>query len=611
MSYLDKISSPQDLKKLSPDNYAELCEEIREFLIENVMRTGGHLASNLGVVELTVAMHLAFDCPKDKILFDVGHQSYVHKLLTGRKEGFLTLRKHGGMAGFPKTSESKYDAFNTGHASTSISAALGLARARDLRGGDENIIALIGDGSLGGGMALEALNDAGISKTKLIIIINDNQMSIGKNVGGLSEHLSKLRIRPSYTKAKGSIKDFLYSKGKLSEGVANILKAAKDKIKDVTIQGGLFEELGFTYLGIIDGHDIKSLVEVFESAKNLDGPVIIHTYTKKGMGYKEAEEHPDLYHGVSEGASVSSDKNITYSKAFEKTIYNIGLENKNVVTITAAMKSACGLDSFADAFPDRFFDVGIAEQHAVTMAAGLSMGGSVPVVCIYSTFLQRAYDQILHDVCMQNLHVVFAIDRAGVVGEDGETHQGIYDLSYLSHLPNMTILSPTCLKEFEQMLKYAINEHSGPIAVRYPKAHISDRNTSSDFVFGKAEVITTGENVTIVAEGRMVDICLKASELLKVSGVSSTVINLRTLKPFDRECIKKYADANNIIFTVEDNIKTGGVGSYIALETGLKVYNLGFSDGVLVHGKQSELLKENKLDYRGIAETITSMIKEV
>lgn len=611
MTYLDKISSPEDLKKLTSENYGELCDEIREFLIDNVMRTGGHLASNLGVVELTVAMHLAFDCPKDKFVFDVGHQSYVHKLLTGRKGRFDSLRKFGGMSGFPKTSESEYDSFNVGHASTSISAALGLARARDLRGGNENIVALIGDGALGGGMALEALNDAGISKTKLIIIINDNQMSIGKNVGGLSEHLSKLRIRPSYTKAKGSIKDFLYSKGKFSESIAKTLKAAKDKIKDVTIHGGVFEELGFTYLGIIDGHDIESLVEVFEHAKDIDGPVIIHTFTKKGMGYKDAEEHPDLFHGVADNSSVKAEKTITYSSAFEKTIYNIGFENKNVVAITAAMKSACGLDEFAKAFPDRFFDVGIAEQHAVTMAAGLAMGNITPVVCIYSTFLQRAYDQILHDVCLQNLHVVFAIDRAGVVGEDGETHQGIYDLSYLSHMPNMMILSPTCIDEFEQMLKYAINEHTGPVAIRYPKSHVSKRRVSNSFIPRVAEVISIGEDVTIVAEGRMVECALKAAELMKVSGIKSTVINLRTLKPFDKNCIEKYASKSNLLVTLEDNIKTGGIGALISSETNFNVLNIGYNDGILFQGKQEELLKANKLDYHGVAETIISRIKEV
>ncbi len=611
MTYLDKISSPEDLKNISPENYGELCGEIREFLIDNVMRTGGHLASNLGVVELTVAMHLAFNCPKDKFIFDVGHQSYVHKLITGRKEGFSSLRKFGGMSGFPKTTESEYDSFNVGHASTSISAALGLARARDLHDGDENIVALIGDGSLGGGMALEALNDAGISKTKLIIILNDNQMSIGKNVGGLSEHLSKLRIRPSYTKAKGSIKDFLNSKGKLSESIAKTLKAAKDKIKDVTIRGGVFEELGFTYLGIIDGHDIESLVEVFEHAKNIDGPVIIHTYTKKGMGYKDAEEHPDLFHGVSDNSNANAEKNITYSKAFEKTLYNIGCENKKVVAITAAMKSACGLDEFANAFPERFFDVGIAEQHAVTLAAGLAMGNITPVVCIYSTFLQRAYDQILHDVCLQNLHVVFAIDRAGVVGEDGETHQGIYDLSYLSHMPNMMILSPACLDEFEQMLRFAINEHTGPVAIRYPKAQVSKRSTSNDFVPSVAEVLSTGKDVTIVSEGRMVDCAVKAAELMEISGINSTVINLRTLKPFDKNCIEKYASKSKLLVTIEDNIKTGGIGSFISSETGYNVLNIGFNDGILVQGKQDELLKANKLDYHGVAETIISRIKEV
>lgn len=609
MTYLDKISSPDDLKKISPADYGALCDEIREFLIENVLQTGGHLASNLGVVELTLAMHIAFDAPRDKMIFDVGHQSYVHKLITGRKEGFGTLRKYGGLSGFPKTSESDYDSFNVGHASTSISAALGLARARDLRGTDENIVALIGDGSLGGGMAWEALNDAASSKTKLIIIINDNQMAISENVGGLSEHLSKLRIRPSYTKAKGNIKDFLYSKGKFTEGIANVLKAAKDKIKDVTIHGGLFEELGFTYLGIIDGHNVENLVEVFEHAKNIDGPVIIHTHTKKGMGYKDAEEHPDLYHGVSE--NNKSSEVTTYSKAFERIIHNIGRENDRVVTITAAMKSACGLDKFEQEFPDRFFDVGIAEQHAVTMAAGLSMGGAVPVVCIYSTFLQRAYDQILHDVCLQNLHVVFAIDRAGVVGEDGETHQGIYDLSYLSHMPNMMILSPSCEKEFNEMLDYAVNKHNGPVAIRYPKAQVSKRSTNKVFIPGISEVITTGDDVTILAEGRMVDCAINASELLALSGINSTVINLRTLKPFDEECINKYADNSKLVVTLEDNIKYGGIGSYIRAKTNIDMYNIGFESGILVQGKQAELLKENNLDYHGVAKTIINMIKEV
>ncbi len=605
---LEQISTPDDLKKLNPASYPVLCDEIRQTLLKNILRTGGHLASNLGVVELTVALHLAFFCPKDKIVFDVGHQSYVHKLLTGRYQAFSTIRQSGGLSGFPKPDESEYDAFVAGHASTSISAALGLARARDLCGEQFDVIAFIGDGALGGGMAYEAMNDAGISKTKLLVVLNDNEMSIEKNVGGMSEYLSKLRSTQKYIHTREGIANFLERFGAPGRGIRNAISKVKDIFKYSTMAGSIFENLGFTYLGIIDGHDINGLVDVFRRAKNLSGPVLIHTFTKKGMGYLDAEENPGKYHGVKSKMTVVTKNALDYSSALGTELVAVAKENPAVVAVTAAMTSGCGLTGFAQKFPARFFDVGIAEQHAVTMAAGMAAGHMVPVVCIYSTFLQRAYDQLIHDVCLQNLHVVFCVDRAGVVGEDGETHQGVFDLSYLTHMPNMTVLAPSNYKELAQMLRYAVNVHDGPIAIRYPRGAISFDDRKNDFVPGKCEVAKPGSDATIAAVGRMVDHALCAANILAKKGIDIEVLNIRCVKPFDKAAVLASANKTKRLYILEDNLKNGGFGSFFMqncpVPKDVRVTCLGWGDAFIPHAKVRELFARFGLDGEGIAKAI-------
>lgn len=469
---LDKYQDFDSIKSMSINELNQFSYEIREFLIDNVSKTGGHLASNLGVVELTLSIFNVFDLNKDKVIWDVGHQAYVHKILTGRKDKFNTLRQYGGLSGFPKICESPYDVFETGHSSTSISAALGMARARDIKGENNKVIAVIGDGALTGGMALEALNDLGFNKTDLIIILNDNQMSIAENVGGMSSYLSKVRLDPTYNKLKKEVNNTLNKIPNVGKGMARSLERVKNGIKQMIVPGMLFENLGIKYLGPIDGHDIKELSKVMKMAKNINGPVLIHTITKKGKGYAYAEKKPDKFHGIGpfdcDSGEVNSKTCLTYSKVFGEELTKIAKEDKKVVAITAAMKDGTGLRKFGETFPKRFFDVGIAEQHAVTLAAGIATEGLKPVFAVYSTFLQRAYDQILHDICIQNLPVVLGIDRAGIVGSDGETHQGIFDLSYLSSLPNMTIIAPKCLEEMGIMLRWALNQNS-PVAIRYPR----------------------------------------------------------------------------------------------------------------------------------------------
>lgn len=607
MSILDTIKSPADIKDLDIDNLNKLAIEIRKFLINNIMVTGGHLASNLGVVELTLALHKVFDLSKDRLIFDVGHQSYVHKILTGRKERFTTLRMLNGLSGFPKPDESIYDAFGAGHASTSVSAAVGMARARDLNGSDENIIAFIGDGALTGGMAFEALNDIGMRKSKVIIILNDNEMSIEKNVGGLSAHLSMLRYNQKYLNTKNTVAEYLDKKGKKGAAVASWLKNAKNRFKFATMAAPYFESIGINYVGIIDGHNIEALVEILERVKNVDEPVIIHTFTKKGSGYKEAEEKPDKYHGVSP-KSIGKEKSKGYSEAFGDVLTEISKNNNKVVAITAAMATGCGLTKFANTFPERIFDVGIAEEHAVTMAAGMATSGIIPVVCIYSTFLQRAYDQIIHDVCMQKLHVVFAIDRAGLVGEDGETHQGLFDMSFLSHIPNLTILAPSNISELNQMLDYAVNECDGPVAIRYPKDVAIDR-TCSDFVPYKPEVLGHKSGYPIVTYGRMVIAAEKAANILKNKSIDCYVVNLRTVAPLTG--IDEWINGNHI-FTLEDNYTAGGIGSIIAsyaAEKGILCSKLGFPSEFIRHGKQKELFELYSLSPEKIAEDIERKLK--
>ncbi len=606
---LEKIESPDDLKKLNTDELTVLCREIREFLIDSVSETGGHLASNLGIVELTVALHTVFDVPKDKIIFDVGHQSYVHKILTGRKEGFKTLRQFGGMSGFPKKSESECDVFNTGHSSTSISAALGIARARDLDVDDYNVISVFGDGALTGGMMYEAMNDAGHSKTPLILVLNDNAMSISKNVGAIPKHLRKLRMSPTYFRSKHVVEGFLKHIPLVGKHIVNLIKHIKRNFRRLVIPTTIFDDMGFRYMGPVDGHDIKALINCFEYARSEKRPVLIHVQTKKGRGYVHAENNPQKFHGISafnKETGETQKKGETYSERFGKTLINLAENNKKVVAITGAMPNGTGLDNFQKKFRNRFFDVGIAEQHGTTMAAGLASAGYVPVIPLYSSFLQRAYDQTLHDVCLQNLHVVFPIDRAGIVGADGETHQGVYDISYLSHMPNMTILSPATLDQLETMLHFAVNNFNAPIAIRYPRGGTEAEDISSDFTLGKAQLIKSGSDVTVIASGRMVK---RAQESAALTNKSIEIIAIPTIKPLDEEAIISSAIKTGKVITIEDNVKTGGLGSMIGTllkekQIDCKFRIFAFPDKPITHGSIDELDKLYGLDAETIANEI-------
>ncbi len=611
MNTLDKLFSKETIKNADKKTEEKICETIRELIIDTVNTNGGHLASNLGVVELTYAMHKVFDFPKDKVVFDVGHQSYVHKILSGRYDKLHTIRKFGGISGFPKTSESEYDSFNTGHSSTSISAALGIARARDLQNEDYNVIAFIGDGALGGGMAFEAMNDLGETKTKLIIILNDNEMSINRNVGGLSAHLSMLRTEKSYLNAKDKMHSLLAKTGKVGRGITKLIRSIKKSITFLTVSEPMFEELGIKYIGIIDGHDIGELTEALNKAKNIEGPVIIHALTKKGKGYKCAEDNPDIYHGVSARGNKQPSVLKSYTQIFGDYMSEKAENTRNLVAITAAMCGGCGLDMFSKKYPDRFYDVGIAEQHAVTMAAGLASKGIIPVFSVYSTFLQRGYDQVLHDVCMQNLHVVFAIDRAGIVGEDGETHHGVFDFSYLTHLPNVTLLAPSCEKEFVEMLDYAIDVCSGPVFLRYPRAQASRRD-SLRFCDNNFEVISkTGSEVIILSIGRMLECSQKVAASLEEKGISSTVINVRCVKPFSVDKLEALVTPSSLVVTIEDNVISGGAGQYICSLSPKHIkrfVHFGFGDAYIQQGSQDELFEHYGLTPMKISADI---IKEI
>lgn len=616
MKLIDSLNFPKDIKNLSQKESELLSEELREFLIESVSKTGGHLASNLGVVDLTLSLFKAFDFDKDKIVWDVGHQSYVYKILTGRKEGFKTLRQFNGMSGFPKRDESKYDYFDTGHSSTSISSALGIARARDLKNENYHVIAVIGDGALTGGMALEALNDVGFRKTKLIVILNDNQMSISTNVGGLSKFLNKLRMAPRYNKLKNEIHDSL-NQSNIGKNIADKLSKVKDSLKQLVVPSMFFENMGLKYIGPIDGHDIQTMTEVFKVAKEFDGPVIIHTITQKGKGYALAEKSPTKYHGVTpfdleSGESKASPKN-SYSKSFGESLVNIAKKDKRIVAITAAMPEGTGLKSFSEEFKERFFDVGIAEQHAVTLAAGMASNGLKPVFAVYSTFLQRGFDQVIHDVCIQNLPVVFAVDRAGLVGEDGETHQGIMDISYLSLIPNMTIVAPKCIDEVDILLKWALNKNS-PVAIRYPRGGdiIDNLSPIKEIKEGKWEVINSGLKTCIIATGKMVQHAVYAKEMLYEQGINPTIINAVFIKPIDKELLKQIADKGYNILTIEDNVLKGGLGSAVReylMEIGYKgkIKSLGYDDEFIPQGKLDILYKAYKLDCESIRESILEL----
>lgn len=618
--YLDRINEANDIKKIEPEAYDALASEIRSFIIESVSEHGGHLASNLGVVELTMALHLCMDFPNDKLIWDVGHQAYTHKLLTGRKEDFSGLRTFGGMSGFPKHKESPCDAFDTGHSSTSISAALGYARARDLKGEDRTVVAVIGDGSLTGGMAYEALNNVSHLKSNMIIVLNDNKMSISENVGGLSKHLTALRTRESYMDFKMDVEKKLKQIPHVGDSVARSVKKSKDSIRQLFVKGGFFEDFGIKYIGPIDGHDIKEMVRVLNALKRLNEPVVMHVVTQKGRGYVPAEQNPSAFHGVGSfdiatGESLAS-KSLTYTSVFSKTICRLGKAHPDVVTICAAMPDGTGLTAFKKHFPGRFFDVGIAEQHAVTFAAGLAAGGMHPFVAVYSSFLQRAYDQIIHDVCIQNLSVVFCVDRAGLVGADGETHQGIFDLSYLSMIPNMTVCAPKNKYELYDMLYFAYQYH-GPIAIRYPRgsAYEGFKNMRPPIEYGKSERMFEGEKIALVAVGSMVQTAVQVREKLLDKGINATVVNARFVCPLDTECLDRLSRDHQWIVTMEENVLKGGFGEacgdyLLAKHEDVRLIHVGVPDVYVEHGGVDQLKKTLHMDADSIVERICSAMSD-
>lgn len=600
---LEKIQKPNDIKKIPADQLPALAEEIREFIIESLSKTGGHLASNLGVVELTIAMHRVFDLPKDKLIWDVGHQSYTHKILTGRKDGFETLRREGGISGFPKRSESDCDVFDTGHSSTSISAGVGYVRARELKKENNSVVSIIGDGALTGGMAYEALNNAASLKSNFIIVLNDNEMSITENVGGMSSYLSGLRTASAYTGFKMDVTKALNRIPGIGPGMVDAMRKTKSSIKQIIIPGMLFEDMGLTYLGPVDGHNIPQLIKTFQEAKRFEGPILVHVLTQKGRGYEPAMRHPARFHGagpfdVKTGLPVGK-SNPTYTDVFSTVMRKMGDRRKDVAAVTAAMMTGVGLKRFSNMFPDRCFDVGIAEEHAVTFAAALSLGGITPVVAIYSSFLQRAYDQIMHDVCMQNLHVVFAIDRAGLVGYDGETHHGIFDLSYLGSMPNMTILAPKNLWELSDMIKFAV-DYDGPIAVRYPRgeAYTGLKEFRAPICLGKSEVIHEGSRVALLAVGSMVKMAEEVQKQLKERmDMDAALVNARFVKPIDEELLRSFADTYELVVTLEENVKDGGFGERVLafaeeedLPFGVEI--IALPDRFIPHGSVSYQMKQ-------------------
>lgn len=607
---LDSIKNSKDVKKLDIKGLNALSAEIREFLIKTVSKTGGHFASNLGVVELTLAVHKVFDLPKDKIVWDVGHQSYTHKIITGRKDKMGTIRQLNGLSGFPKREESEYDCFDTGHSSTSISAAVGIARARDLKKDNHEVIAVIGDGALTGGMAFEALNDVGRKQTKMIVILNDNEMSISQNVGGLSNHLSNIRTAPVYLSTKKDVENLLTKVPVVGKGIKSIIKRTKGGLKKFLYPNMLFEELGLKYLGPVDGHNMEHLIKVLKRAKREKGPVLIHIRTKKGKGYKPAEDRPNDFHGVSSfntetGKSVKISNKATYSSVFGDKMCEIAKEKENLAAISAAMIEGTGLSKFSQKYPEKIFDVGIAEQHAVTMAAGLSVNGITPVVALYSSFLQRAYDQVVHDVATQNLHVVFALDRAGLVGNDGETHQGVFDTGFLSQIPNMTVMAPTDYTEFNNMIDFAINKFSGPISFRYPRgsAPHSIKNSDMPVELGKGVVVEAGRDITLIASGKMVYTALEVREILKTKNIDAEVINLRFIKPLDEELILKSVEKTGRAVIIEESPKEASFAYKIAsiLPSDAEILIKTLPDEFIKQGTIEELLKLNGLASEDIA----------
>lgn len=617
INLLDKLKKIENIKNLNTDELTALCDDIRKFLVENVSKTGGHLASNLGVVELTVAIYKIFDLPTDKLIFDVGHQSYVHKILSGRADKFETLRQFGGISGFPKRSESDFDSFDTGHSSTSVSAALGMARARDLKGEKHNVIAVFGDGALTGGEIYEAINDAGHAKTPLTLILNDNAMSISKNVGAVSKHLRNIRINRVYFNSKRRISGLLKKIPVLGKPVYYILDEIKTFIRRKIVVTTLFEDLGFKYIGPVDGHDLNALLACLEYAKTEKKPTLLHVCTQKGKGYSPAEKNPSSFHGV--GCFDSTDGKLPktqdcYSLQFGKSLIDIAKNNKDVVAITCAMPEGTGLLEYSKLYKDRFFDVGIAEQHGVTFAAGMAVAGLTPVIPLYSTFLQRAYDQALHDVCLQNLHVVFPVDRAGIVGADGETHQGVYDMSYLSTMPNMTVLCASSFTQLDRMLRYAITEHTGPIAIRYPRGNTQSPYKLQEFEFGKAYNLKNGNDVTIISCGRMVKTASEIDSILTQSSISAQIIEFPTVYPLNKSEIISAAMKTGFVITLEDNIKSGGFGEHIAeilfshgVDCKFKAFSL--PDEPIVHGSVSQLDKKYGIDAVSVSEYIIKELK--
>ncbi|HIR24883.1 MAG TPA: 1-deoxy-D-xylulose-5-phosphate synthase [Candidatus Egerieimonas faecigallinarum] len=613
---LEKINEVNAVKKLPQEELAPLAQEIREFLIQSLSRTGGHLASNLGVVELTIALHRVLEFPQDKLIWDVGHQAYTHKILTGRREAFDSLRKFHGLSGFPKREESCCDSFDTGHSSTSISAGLGYVRARELLKEDYTVVSVIGDGALTGGMAFEAMNNASSLKKNFIIVLNDNEMSITRNVGGISQYLGNLRTATAYTNLKTELENSLKKIPRVGDGMVDALRKTKSSIKQFVIPGMFFENMGITYLGPVDGHNIRQLVKVLSEAKRVEGPVLVHVLTQKGRGYDPAVRHPARFHGtapfeIDTGIPSNRGGKASYTDIFSTVMRKMGDRNPKVVAVTAAMMTGTGLKRFGNMFPDRFFDVGIAEEHAVTFAAGMALGGLIPVVAVYSSFLQRAFDQILQDVCMQKLHVVFAVDRAGLVGSDGETHQGCFDLSYLSLMPNMTVLAPKNKWELSDMIKFAV-DFDGPIAVRYPRGEAYDelQEQRDPIVLGRAETICEGDgSAALLAVGSMVKTAMETAELLRKQGIRPAVVNARFVKPFDRDAVRRLAKEYRLVVTMEENVCTGGFGeqvqSYLASEgIHTPVLRAAIPDMFVEQGGVGELYRMLGIDAAGIAEKI-------
>lgn len=620
---LDTIGSPCDIKSLGPDELKTLASEIRSELVSTVSLTGGHLAPNLGVVELTLGIHRALDCPADRLIFDVGHQSYVHKLLTGRLDRFSTLRQYGGICGFPKRNESEFDSFDTGHASDSLSVALGLALARDARGGDEVVVVVIGDGSMTGGMAFEALNHIGHLGTRVVIVLNDNEMSISENVGALASYLARVRLDPRYVRLRDGVESRL-AVTQLGKGMVDAGEAVKESVKQLLLKPGMFfEELGIKYVGPIDGHDIEQVEQAVGRAKSSDGPVIIHAVTTKGSGYEHAEVQPDAFHGigpfsVETGKANGSGGPISYTEAFSRALLKEAESDERIVAITAAMPSGTGLDRFAERFPERFYDVGIAEEHAVGLAAGLALGGRLPVVAIYSTFMQRAYDQLIMDICLQDLHAVFCLDRAGLVGEDGPTHHGVFDLTYLRSIPNLTILAPANEVELADALHTAL-AMEGPVAIRYPRGAGTgevDSGVREQWECCSAQVCATGSDVALISVGRMTAVALSAVEILAEQGVSASVINARWVKPLDREMVAWAARTHRLVVTIEENTEMGGFGSAVCEALAdqqllVPVLRLAIADCFVTYGAMSRLLSDVGLTPEGVSTAVLGRLKDI